>query len=96
MEFCCNIYRNNIFFRSIALKLFVCIVFKFLIHGFINFVACIILFKGIELWQLVSNLLEGKSIAVLGRIQKDGFRTPNAKVMYGPSPWIEHVDNGIK
>lgn len=51
---------------------------------------------GIKLWQLVSSLFDGRNIAVLGTIQKDGFRTPNAKVMYGPSPWIEHVDNGIK
>lgn len=51
---------------------------------------------GFRLWQLVSNIFEGRSLAVLGTIQRDGFRTPNARVVYGPSPWIEHVDNGIR
>jgi tRNA G37 N-methylase Trm5 len=44
----------------------------------------------------VCAVLNGKRAALKSHISSDGFRTPNVKLMWGDSSWVEFVDNGIR
>ncbi|XP_054277861.1 tRNA wybutosine-synthesizing protein 2 homolog isoform X1 [Macrosteles quadrilineatus] len=50
---------------------------------------------GPRLWEQISNLFCGKSIALQGKINNDDYRSPNARVVFGPSQWVTLLDNGI-
>lgn len=47
------------------------------------------------LWECVSNIFSGKSIALQGKIENDDFRSPNTTILYGDSAWVEYLDNNI-
>lgn len=49
-----------------------------------------------ELWVQVVSSLGVKRVAKQGRIQDDGWRTPNVTLLLGDDGWVEHVDNGIR
>lgn len=50
---------------------------------------------GNEIWQCISKVFSGKSIALQGKIKNDDYRSPSATVVYGDSPWIRYTDNNI-
>ena len=37
-----------------------------------------------------------KRVAKENRIQNDGYRTPNVKILLGTDPWVFTIDNAIK
>lgn len=50
---------------------------------------------GYQIWQCVSQVFSGKSIALQGKIQNDDYRSPTATLVYGESPWIRYTDNSV-
>lgn len=48
-----------------------------------------------QIWECISRLFSNKSIALQGKIRNDDFRSPDVKIVYGESPWVEIIDNGI-
>ena len=59
-----------------------------------NSIFCLI--DGNILWKTVATSLKVKRVAKENRINCDGFRTPNVKLLFGDDPWVLTVDNGIK
>ncbi|XP_073406025.1 tRNA wybutosine-synthesizing protein 2 homolog [Dendrobates tinctorius] len=51
---------------------------------------------GDELWSCVARALGAKRLAIQGRVQNDGLRSPNVTLLLGDSGWVEHKDNGIR
>lgn len=39
--------------------------------------------------------LGAKRLAKKRRISRDGFRSPEVKVLLGEDSWVKHVDNGV-
>ncbi|KAL0267197.1 UNVERIFIED_CONTAM: hypothetical protein PYX00_009542 [Menopon gallinae] len=52
--------------------------------------------QGMEFWGKICEIMKCKRLALKSRIQKDGHRTPNVKMIVGDDPWILHVDNSIR
>ncbi|XP_075226181.1 tRNA wybutosine-synthesizing protein 2 homolog [Lycorma delicatula] len=50
---------------------------------------------GSKVWIEVCKIFAVENIALKGRIQCDGYRTPNTKVVWGNSKWVKYTDNGI-
>ncbi|XP_033105278.1 tRNA wybutosine-synthesizing protein 2 homolog [Anneissia japonica] len=51
----------------------------------------------VEDWQQVAAAVGVKRLAhSMGAIQRNGFRTPNVRLLLGNSGWVEHIDNGIR
>ncbi|PSN37995.1 tRNA wybutosine-synthesizing protein 2 [Blattella germanica] len=48
-----------------------------------------------ELWPIICEVLNVERIAFKSIINSDGFRTPNTELIWGQSPWIKCLDNGI-
>jgi tRNA wybutosine-synthesizing protein 2 len=48
------------------------------------------------LWEYVAESLKVKRVAKENRINNDGYRTPNVKLLLGDDPWVFTIDNGIK
>uniref|UniRef100_A0A1B6JCN1 tRNA(Phe) (4-demethylwyosine(37)-C(7)) aminocarboxypropyltransferase n=1 Tax=Homalodisca liturata TaxID=320908 RepID=A0A1B6JCN1_9HEMI len=51
---------------------------------------------GSQLWNCISELFSGKSIALQSKIQNNDFRSPNAHIVHGDSPWVKYLDNGVR
>ncbi|RVE67468.1 hypothetical protein OJAV_G00103180 [Oryzias javanicus] len=49
-----------------------------------------------QLWSAVSGALGVKRLATMGRISKNGFRSPVVTMLLGEHSWVTHVDNGIR
>ena len=52
--------------------------------------------SGPELWPAVAHGLGAERLAQMGRISKDGFRTPVGTMLLGEDHWVTHVDNRIR
>lgn len=50
---------------------------------------------GFNVWIEVCKIFGVENVALKGRIHCDGYRTPNTKVLWGNSKWVEFTDNGI-
>ncbi|XP_034147523.1 tRNA wybutosine-synthesizing protein 2 homolog [Esox lucius] len=51
---------------------------------------------GPDLWPTVAQALGAERLAKIGRIYKDGFRTPVVTMLVGNDSWVSHVDNKIR
>ncbi|XP_067103450.1 tRNA wybutosine-synthesizing protein 2 homolog [Osmerus mordax] len=52
--------------------------------------------EGPELWPAVAHGLGAERLAQMGRISRDGFRTPVVTMLLGEDHWVTHVDNRIR
>lgn len=50
---------------------------------------------GSRVWVEVCKIFGVENVALKGRIQCDGYRTPSTKTVWGDSKWVEYTDNGI-
>lgn len=50
---------------------------------------------GPNVWERISKIFSGKSIALQGRIEDDDYRSPNTTILFGDSAWVEYLDNNI-
>ncbi|XP_063397959.1 tRNA wybutosine-synthesizing protein 2 homolog [Mytilus trossulus] len=51
---------------------------------------------GEELWSVVCKCLHCSRVARKDVISADGFRTPQVRLLYGNTGWVEHKDNRIR
>ncbi|KAJ8015736.1 hypothetical protein DPEC_G00029250 [Dallia pectoralis] len=51
---------------------------------------------GPDLWLTVAQALGAERLAKIGRIYRDGFRTPVVTMLVGKDSWVAHVDNKIR
>lgn len=68
----------------------------FLVFTAPSFQSDIWLEAGPEIWKLTCLCLKGHSVALKGRIANNGFRSPQAQLVYGNSNIVHYLDNGIK
>ncbi|XP_029297445.1 tRNA wybutosine-synthesizing protein 2 homolog [Cottoperca gobio] len=49
-----------------------------------------------QLWSSVAKALGAKRLAKMGRISRNGFRSPVVTMLLGEHSWVKHVDNRIR